>query len=201
MNNKIILNKICKPVYGFTLLELIVVLSIFSVVSLIGAEFIIKGFKAISFGSDQETAINSARRAMELLSTDIREARSSEKGGYALLTNEEQNFAWYGDVDNDGVSEKIRYFLSDNTLKRIVTEPGPENNYDQAGVTTIIAQYINNQIEPIFIYYDSDNNEAGAINDIRLIRIKLKINVTPEIAPQDYYIESDIQLRNLKDNL
>jgi len=201
MNNKIILNKIRKSIHGFTLIEILVVLAIFLLVFLIGAEFIIKGFKAISFGSEQETAISNARRAMELLSTDIREARSSEKGDYALSTNEEQNFIWYGDVDNDGIAEKIRYFLSDNTLKRVVTEPGPDNNYDQTGATTTIAQYVNNQSEPIFIYYDSDNNETTIINNIRLIRIKLKINVNPAIAPQDYYVESDIQLRNLKDNL
>ncbi len=192
---------IYKSLSGFTLIEILVVLAIFLLVFLIGAEFIIKGFKSISFGSEQETAISNARRAMELLSTDIREARSSEKGDYALSTNEEQNFIWYGDVDNDDIAEKISYLLSDTILKRVVTEPGPDNNYDQAGATTTIAQYVNNQAEPIFIYYDSDNNETTAMNNIRLIRIKLKINVNPEIAPQDYYVESDVHLRNLKDNL
>ena len=39
------------------------------------------------------------------------------------------------------------------------------------------------------------------INEVRLINVILKINVTPLVAPNDYYVETDIQLRNLKDNL
>jgi hypothetical protein len=35
--------------------------------------------------------------------------------------------------------------------------------------------------------------------DVRLIRAKLKINVTPEIMPNDYLISMDVNLRNLKD--
>ena len=186
---------------GFTLLEIIVVMSIFILIFIIGSEFIIKGFKSISFGSEQATAINHARKAMENLSVDLREAKKSEKGDYPLLVIEPQNFVWYGDIDNNGVTEKIRYFLDNTELKKTIIEPGLDNNYDGIGTTQAISKYVNNQSENIFTYYDSDNNETNLINGIRLINIKLKINVTPEIAPGDYYIESDIQLRNLKDNL
>jgi hypothetical protein len=60
---------------------------------------------------------------------------------------------------------------------------------------------MNNQEDTIFTYYDSDHSEANIINDIRLVNIQLKINVTPNIAPNDYWARTDIQLRNLKDNL
>lgn len=186
---------------GYSLIEIIVTISIFLLVFMLGANFIIRGFRSITFGSEQETAIQNARRAMENLAKDIREAKSSEKGDYPLSTTEEQNFIWYGDVDNDSITEKIRYSLSENTLQKVIIEPGAENLYNGPGSTTTIAQYVNNQTEPIFAYYDANNNETDIINDIRLINIKLKINVTPERAPLDYYLDTDIQLRNLKDNL
>ena len=69
------------------------------------------------------------------------------------------------------------------------------------GATTTIASYVNNQEEAIFTYYDNSYNETGLINNVRLINIKLKINVTPERAPMDYTVETDVTLRNLKDNL
>lgn len=195
------LSQLNKNTQGFTLVEIIIAMSIFILVFALGSEFIIKGLKSISFGSNQATAINHARRAMENLSIDLREAKKSEKGDYPILTIEAQNFIWYGDVDNDGITEQIRYFLDSSKLKRAIIEPGPDNNYDGAETTEIIAKYVNNQTENIFTYYDGANNETSLINNIRLINIKLKINVKPEIAPGDYYIELDIQLRNLKDNL
>jgi prepilin-type N-terminal cleavage/methylation domain-containing protein len=186
---------------GYSLIEITVTVAIFALVFILGANFIITGFRSMTFGSEQETAIQNARRAMENLAKDIREAKSSEKGDYPLSVTEEQNFTWYGDVDNDGVAEKIKYFLLSSTLQRVIVEPGAGNLYSGPGATTTIAQYVNNQAEPIFTYYDASNNETDEINNIRLINIKLKINVTPERAPLDYYLETDIQLRNLKDNL
>jgi len=186
---------------GYSLIEISVAISIFIFVFILGANFIIKGFQSTTFSSEQDTAVQNARRAMENLTKDIREARSSEKGDYPLSVNEEQNFIWYGDINNNGITEKIKYFLLNSTLQRIVVEPGAGNLYSGPGATTTIAQYVNNQAEPIFTYFDANNNETDEINNIRLINVKLKINVTPERAPFDYYLETDIQLRNLKDNL
>jgi hypothetical protein len=64
----------------------------------------------------------------------------------------------------------------------------------------VVADYVNNLSSPIFKYYDSDLNETTNINDVRSVGVSLKINVTPERAPYDYILESDVQLRNLKDN-
>ena len=75
------------------------------------------------------------------------------------------------------------------------------NDYDQPRSTTTIAQYMNNQDEPVFIYYDNNRAETADIDSIRLINIQLRINVTPWRMPNDYYVETDVHLRNLKDNL
>lgn len=186
---------------GFTLIEVLISILITSVLMLILNRFIVQSYKSITFASEQEEAVKNARDALNLMITEIRSANFSQQGAYALLKTEEQDFIYFSDVDFDGSTEKIRYFLEENELKRVVTKPGLLMDYSGAGSTSTIAHYMNNREDPIFTYYDSNYLEANTINDIRLINIQLKINVTPEIAPNDYWARTDVQLRNLKDNL
>lgn len=187
--------------FGFSLIEILVSMGIFIFLIAMAGDFVITGFKSISFGSEQETAIQNARKALESVGRDLREAKTSDRGDYALLTAEEQNLIWFGDVDNDNNAEQIRYYLSSSTLYRTIIEPGSSNDYTGTSTTNIIANYVNNQTEPIFVFYSDNNATTSLINEITLININLKINVTPERAPADVYVQTDIQLRNLKDNL
>src|SRR3989339_105358 len=129
---------------GFTLPEVLVYMAIFVSVFVLGANYIITGFKTSRFASEQETAIQYARKATEIMAKELRGANSSEQGAYPLDTTEAEN---------------------------------------------------------LFTYYDSNNATSTSINSIRLIKTSIKINVTPGIAPNDYYVETSVQLRNLKDNL
>lgn len=193
--------KYIKSLNGFSLIEIMIALSIFAFLIVIGNRFIIQGFRSITFTSEQETAVSNARRAMGIMIKEMRGANSSEYGAYALSAVEDQNYIYYSDIDKDGETEKVGYSLNDTVLEKIVIEPGELKDYSGVGITSTIANYINNKTDPIFTYYDSDYNATSIINDIRLINIKLKINVTPERIPQNYCAESDVQLRNLKDNL
>ncbi len=187
--------------YGFTLIELLVAMSVFIVIAIISGEFIIMGFRSTTFEAEQETAVRNARRGMEIMVKEIRGANNSERGDYPLATIEEDNLVYYSDVNDDGYMEKVRYFLDGSSLKKIVTLPGTDKNYNSQEATTTISKYVTNQNERIFTYRDSNYAETNNINDVRLINIKLKINVTPERVPSDYDIETDVNLRNLKDNL
>jgi prepilin-type N-terminal cleavage/methylation domain-containing protein len=186
---------------GFTLIEILVTMTIFVLVVFMAGDFIISGFKSINFSSEQSTAIENARRATEIVSQEIREAIFSERGDYPLAIAENQQLSFYADINSDSRYEKVRYFLEDKKLKRGLIEPGSGHDYSGAESVTDVANYVNNQTEPIFSFYNSSNTTASLINEIRMINFKIKINVNPAIAPQDYYVETDIQLRNLKDNL
>ncbi len=186
---------------GFTLIETMVVMSILLFVFFVGYEFIVRGLRATTFGSEQETAIQNARRGMEIMTKEIRGANNSERGDYPLSTVENDDFVYYSDIDDNGQMERVRYFLDDTSLKKVATPPGPADDYNMPSATTTIAEYVNNQAEAIFTYYDNNYAETDDLDSIRLINIKLKINVTPERAPNDYYVETDVHLRNLKDNL
>jgi prepilin-type N-terminal cleavage/methylation domain-containing protein len=198
--NNFIFKKIPPP-NGFSLIEILVAISILTLVITIGSDFIITGFRATTFNSEQDTAVQQARRAMEIITKEIRGANSSELGDYPLSLTEANDFIFYSDTDDDGQTEKIRYFLNGIVIMCVITEPDAANSYNHAGATSTVATYLNNGAMPIFTYYDNDYNQTSIINNIRLINIKLQVNVTPARAPNDYYLESDVNLRNLKDNL
>ncbi len=186
---------------GFTLIEIMIAITIFIFTAIILNRFLFEGFRSLTFVSEQEEAIEDARDAMEIIVTEVREANASEKGHYALSAIEEQEFIYYSDINNDGQTEKIHYFLEDSELKKSIIEPGPTNDYDGQATTSTLAYYINNQTEPIFIYYDSNKEETAMINNVRLIYFNLIVNITPERKPDDYTAISCVHLRNLKDNL
>lgn len=186
---------------GFTFIEIMIAITVFVFTTIIVNRFLFEGFRSLTFVSEQGEAIEEARDAMEIIITEAREANSSEKGHYALSIINEQEFIYYSDIDNDSQTEKVRYFLEGSELKKSIIEPGPTNDYDGQALISTLAYHINNQAEPIFVYYNFNKEETDLINDVRLIYINLAINITPERKPNDYNAFSSVHLRNLKDNL
>lgn len=186
---------------GFTLIEILVVVSIISVSVFIATDFITMGFRAVQFTKEQDMAVQTARRSMAMIVKEIRGANTSEQGDYPLILADDEEIIFFSDIDNDNEFEKIRYYIDGTELKKSVTEPGALHDYSGLPVTTVSAKYLNNNSEAVFVYYDETYTETDIINKIRLIKINLKINVTPSVAPNDVYVSSDVNLRNLKDNL
>ncbi|MBU1045673.1 prepilin-type N-terminal cleavage/methylation domain-containing protein [Patescibacteria group bacterium] len=92
-------------------------------------------------------------------------------------------------------------------FKRGVIEPIgdiPQYPIDTEKIT-ILSHYIQNQIgspqKSVFKYYNQDGQEIidpiERINNAKVIKIMLIVNVEPSRAPDDYYLESKVQLRNL----
>jgi prepilin-type N-terminal cleavage/methylation domain-containing protein len=192
---------------GFSLIELMVAIGIFMIFVIASTAFIINGFKGSVFGYEQEDAIANARKAAGVMVKELRRAANSAKGNYIFDTVATNTITFYADTDDDGVTEKIRYFADGINLKKGWTKAtGTPMDYIAANEKiSTFAIYLNNQSMPIFTYFDTNNaqiaNPAANKTKIRLVRTTLKINVTPWRAPQDYYYTADIQIRNLKDNL
>ena len=191
---------------GFSLIEVLISISIFLIISIISYNFIATGFRTSRFESEQATAIQEARKAMETIEKNIKMANDASDGSYAIEKAQSQELIIYSDIieDSNNFTEKIKFFIDTNTneLKKIITEYNPiDQLYNSTISTTTISKYANNQLEPLFHYYNNNGTATTIINEIRRIKFSIKINVTPTIAPNDYYLESDITLRNLKDNL
>lgn len=65
----------------------------------------------------------------------------------------------------------------------------------------IITSFVRNA-PPIFTYFDENGNEIienpARLIDTKMMKLYLVINVTPERPPQDFDLETYVQLRNLK---
>lgn len=189
------------------MIEIIVVMSLFVVMTLVIGDFLIQGLRSTIFGYEQDEAVKNARKAIDSFVKEIREAKTSAAGNYIFDTVATNTIKFYANVDSDTLTERIRYFIATSSLYRGVTKAtGSPLTYSDADETVSqVAKYINNQNIAIFTYYDTNNNliadPTANKADIRLIHVLLKVNVTPGRAPLDYFAETDVQVRNLKDNL
>jgi len=97
---------------SFTLIETIVAIAIFSVV--LGAEvgLVVMGYKSYGYVWQRSLAIGEARRGVETMVKEIREAKMGDDGSYAIVAAENNEFAFFSDIDKDGKTERVRYFLS-----------------------------------------------------------------------------------------
>ena len=88
-------------------------------------------------------------------------------------------------------------------LKKGVIEPtgDPVQYPSSQEKISIITSYVRNA-PPIFKYFDSNGAEITSVParlaDTKLMKIYLVINVNPNRPPNDFELESFVQLRNLK---
>lgn len=188
-------------------------LGIFLLVVVMVWMFVKQSYRVQSFTFGQTTAISEAQRGVETLVKEAREALPGDTGAYALESALDNEFVFYADYDSDLAVEKVRYFLDGSNFNKGVIEAtgNPLQYLAENEVVTTISKYVRNETsEPIFIYYagsysgkESDVPLATPANvlELKLVHVHLKINVFPEQAPQDFHLESDVQIRNLKDNL
>jgi len=96
---------------SFTLIETLVAIAIFSVA--LGAVFgsILMLYRSHGYTWEQSQAIEEARRGIEMMVKEIREARSGEDGFYPIVLAGDKEFIFFSDIDNDGKTERVRYFL------------------------------------------------------------------------------------------
>lgn len=199
--------------HGFTLFEALVAISIFVVSVTIVAEYIFQGYNSNRFTLELSDAIDHAKKGIDFMAKEIREANFSDNGDYPILDAQSQSFTFYSDMDSDKQIEKIRYYLSGTNLIKGVTEPTltqPAQYLSANETLSTISQYVRNGSDPVFYYYNGDypadttNNPLPApanVNEIKLVRLFLKVNIDPLKTPGDFDLEVFVQLRNLKNNL
>jgi hypothetical protein len=176
-----------------------VVMTIFVTLFIVAGDMIINGLKSTRFESEQATAVQNARQSMGIMTEEIRGANTSERGDYPLAVAQPQQLTFFNDVNNDNLMEKIRYYLNNTNLVREVYSPGALKDYSVFSASSTIASYINNGSAPIFTYFNAGSATTTVIDQIRMVRTHVIINVNPATAPNDYILESDVNLRNLKD--
>lgn len=193
-----------------TLTELLVAIGIL-VMGMGGLSMLfLRSWRTNGFILESGIAASAASRAVRETVSDLRRVRQADNGDYPLESGEDFDLEAYVDIDDDGVTERVHYFLDGTDFNRGVTEPSATvpvtyPSGDQT-VSTLVSEVANESDEPVFEYYDENypgdtvNNPMSvpvAISDVRLVKVRIVINIDPRRAPEDTNIESMAELRNI----
>lgn len=87
------------------------VVTIFALVMGVVTAFVVMAYRVYGYSWQQTVAINEARKGIEVMVKEIREARTGDDGSYPIKKTEDKEFIFYSDIDKDGEIERVRYFL------------------------------------------------------------------------------------------
>ncbi len=201
-----------KNIFGFTLLETVIVVSIFTIVMLALTESIASFYRFNAYTIAQSYQVSHARQGMDQLVRDLREMTFADNGTFPLVVMEDYRVGFYSDIDRDDSVEYIEYELSSTTLgsttleKHMYNATGSPPTYGATPDTiTIVSEYVQNNIQtlPIFVYYDGNGLPATAtstVTDIRYVQVSIVVNIDPVRDPDQFVLRSSASLRNLKNS-
>ncbi len=195
---------------GMTFVEMIVVISVFTVLMLVITNSIADLYRYNAYALSQAYQLDLARRGIDVLTRDLREMIFAENGAYPLVRMEPNLVGFYSDVDGDDSVEYVEYELSTTTrfTKRIYAPTGgnPAYNFSTPSEEHIVSDYVQNLLQSTstFLYFTNTGvatTASSSIADIRFVRSQLIVNVDAVRNPGEYMLRAGSTLRNLKDNL
>jgi type II secretory pathway pseudopilin PulG len=96
---------------AFTLVETIVAIIVFALAMGAVSGLIVTLYRTHGYTWQQSIAIEEARRGIETMVKEIREARSGDDGSYSIEKADDKEFIFYSNIDKDKAVERVRYFL------------------------------------------------------------------------------------------
>jgi len=201
---------------GMSLVEMIVAIAIFTIGIAGFTALFIRSWQSNSFIVEEGQTNQIATQAVDSIVKNLRKIRQSDNGDYPIKFGDGFNLTIYVDDDNDGITERVHYFLNGQILEKGVTSPTTASPpvYPTGDQTvTMVANYVTNTTsQPIFYYYnknypgDTVNNPLAtspslAVDQVKLMKIQLWVNIKPNTAPDNVNFESFVDLRNLNENI
>lgn len=197
-----------------TLVELLIAIAI-ALLTMQGFTYLfLKTWDTNKFVLEEGLASAAASRATNKIVIQLRAVQQGGNGDYPIESADDFDLIFYCDIDDDGVVEKVHYFLdqANDQLKLGVSNPLATTpiTYPAGDETvTIVTNYVVNDTNTPIFYYYNDNYPGDTVNnplttpsnvgDIRMIQVHLYVNINPVHAPDNINIESFVDLRNLQD--
>lgn len=194
---------------GMTLVETIVVVSIYTILMLAITSSVVSLYQTNSYSIAQADEVDNARRGMTQWNRDVKEMTVGEDGTYPIAVIDEHRLGYYSDTDQDDSVEYVEYILNSTTLSKYTYNAvGSPAVYtlstpDSEEILSLYVQNIN-QATSTFFYFDNAGNQLAStspIVDVRYIRAQIIVNIDPLRSPGEFMLKSSVAPRNLKDNL
>lgn len=195
---------------GITLVEILIAIGIFSLIVIVAGKFASDVQKLSSMSQNRFNTEVDSRKVLRPMIAEIRSASQSSIGSYSIEQAATSSLIFFSDVNDDGIKERIRYFISGNKLMRGQIVPaGSPLVYNGASENTyMLIDNLMATTSPVFYYYDTNYTGTTTplsypivISEIRLVKIKLTIDKNPNALPGPITVEGQVSIRNLKDNL
>ena len=198
--------------YGFTLVELVVVIAITTVIGLLVSKFQADVFSFNRIFSSSFTTSDSAQKLLRPMTAEIRSASPSSNGAFPIDKIGQYEFAFYSDIDNDGLKDWVHYYVSGTTMYKEVIRPTGNTPavYDQTNkVTTTFITGVRNITDnaPVFQYYSASYiggatgevlPSSGSVESVRLIKITINLDDNTNTLPIALTVSTQVSIRNLK---
>lgn len=198
-----------KLVSGMTLVEAVILVSIYTVLGVTIIYSIAEFYRFNSYTLEQSYEIENARRGMTQWNRDAKELTTAEDGSFPIRVIDRYRFGYYSDTDLDSTVEYVEYVLATTTLRKFTYNPsGSPAAYNLTTPDTeqILSLYVQNinQNTPMFRYFDNAGTELASTSpviDVRYVQAQFIINIDQNRSPGEFMLRSSIAPRNLKDNL
>jgi type II secretory pathway pseudopilin PulG len=194
-----------KPTRGMSLVEAVVAVGMATIALSAIASMTISFYRTHRYTIEQSFAINSARKGIERMVEDIREASFSDDGSFPIESMGAYELLFFSDIDRDDKIERVRFSLEDAIVYRGQAESAGdplEYPVDDDTVQHVSDNVRNEEYgQALFRYYDESGTEIldyDNVTDVRFVTVHVIVNINPERLPQDYTLQSSATLRNLR---
>lgn len=197
-----------KGTRGFSLVEMIVAVAIFTLISgaILGFESDVFRFSDVS--REVLTSEVTLRDISWAIVKELRSAQTSATGAYSIEKATGSELVFFSDVDLDGTIERVRYTFSGTKLERGETDPsGNPISYQPSDekVKTLMTNAV--AASSGFTYYPKAYLDGEAalllpvdVSLVRMVKVALSADDNPNSVPFPVSVSAYSVLRNLKDN-
>jgi prepilin-type N-terminal cleavage/methylation domain-containing protein len=196
---------------GFTLLEVVIAMGIFTLLIVGISNILIVGLQSNAIIWEQLTTQNDGRQALQEIVDDLRRAETSSVGSYPLLIVSDNEIAFFANIDEDVARERVRYWVENEHLYKGVVDPSgaPLQYVTSTESVKTIAESVKNigQGTPVFEYFGEAYTSTSTplahpidSTEVRLVRVQLELEKDPTQTPVPLHVEAMVHIRNLKEN-
>lgn len=188
---------------GFTLLETLIWISMFSMIMLAIVTTVLFFYRTSNYTLQEAAAIASAQHGMDLMVRTVREATYSSNGAYPIVSMTANDFVFYADIDSDSAIERIHYYISGANLYQGILNPiNDPPTYTGAETVSVISENLrNSDLGTItFVYYDASGvaiTDYSKIGSVRFVTLTVGVDVDPNRSPTPIYLRSSAAMRNI----